>query len=69
MRTGSGRHELVAGTAALLAEKLRGGAGAEQIKLSELAPVINALRSRYEHEARVQELVAMFAQMRRLSPE
>jgi secreted protein with Ig-like and vWFA domain len=59
----------LAGTAALLAEKLRGGAGAEQIKLSELAPVINALRSRYEHEARVQELVAMFAQMRRLSPE
>ena len=59
----------LAGTAALLAEKLRGGAGAEQIKLSELAPVINSLRSHYENEARVQELVAMFAETRRLHPE
>jgi len=59
----------LAGTAALLAEKLHGSAGAEQIKLSELAPVINSLRSHYGHEARVQELVAMFAQMRRLGGE
>jgi secreted protein with Ig-like and vWFA domain len=59
----------LAGTAALLAETLRGGAGAEQVKLSELAPVVNGLRSHYEHEARVQELVAMFAQMRRLNAE
>jgi len=56
----------LAGTAALLAEKLRGGAGAEQTKLSELAPVINSLRSHYENEARVQELVAMFSQMRHI---
>jgi secreted protein with Ig-like and vWFA domain/Na+-transporting methylmalonyl-CoA/oxaloacetate decarboxylase gamma subunit len=56
----------LAGTAALLAEKLRGGVGADQINLGELAPVVNALRSRYQHEARVQELATMFAETRRL---
>jgi hypothetical protein len=56
----------LAGTAALLAEKLRGGAMADQITLDELAPVASALRSRYGHEARVQQLVTMFEQMRRL---
>ncbi len=56
----------LAGTAALLAEKLQGGATAGPIRLDELAPVVNALRGHYEHEARVQQLVAMFEQVRRL---
>ena len=56
----------LAGIAALLAEKLQGGAMAEQIRLDELAPAVNALRGSYEHEARVQQLVAMFEQMRRM---
>ncbi len=59
----------LAGTAALMAEKLRGGAGAGAIRLDQLAPVVNALRGHYAHEARVQELVAMFEQMRRLDKE
>ena len=59
----------LAGTAALLAEKLRGGALAEQIKLSDFVPVMTALRSRYGQEARVQELATMFEQMRRLHKE
>jgi len=59
----------LAGTAALLAEKLRGGATGDAIRLDRLAPVVNALRSRYAHEARVQGLVAMFEQMRRLEKE
>jgi Ca-activated chloride channel homolog len=59
----------LAGTAALLAEKLRGGAAAEAIRLERLAPVVNALRGRYANEARVQALVAMFEQVRRLDKE
>ena len=59
----------LAGTAALVAEKLRGGAPAAQIRLADLAPVINALRGHYAHEPRVQELVTMFAQTRRLTGE
>jgi hypothetical protein len=59
----------LAGTAALLAEKLRGGAAGDPIKLRELAGVVNALRGQYANEPRVQELVAMFAQARRLSGE
>ena len=59
----------LAGTAAFVAEKLRGGAAAAPIRLGDLAPVMNALRSRYANEARVQELVTMFAQTRRLTGE
>ncbi|HTU01519.1 MAG TPA: von Willebrand factor type A domain-containing protein, partial [Candidatus Sulfotelmatobacter sp.] len=59
----------LAGTAAFLAEKLRGGARGEAIKLAELAPVVNALRSHYAHEARVQELAAMYERMRRMRME
>ncbi len=59
----------LAGTAAFLAEKLRGGDLAAQIRLDELAPVVNALRSDYAHDARVQDLVTMFAQTRRLMGE
>jgi secreted protein with Ig-like and vWFA domain len=55
----------LAGTAALLAEKLRGGAPAEPIKLKDLAPVVNALRGTYANEPRVQEFATMFAQARR----
>src|SRR5208283_5288928 len=59
----------LAGTAAFLAEKLRGGARGEAIRLSQLAPVVNALRSHYAHEARVQELAAMYERMRRMRME
>ena len=62
----------LAGTAAFLAEKLRGGDLAAQIRLDELAPVVNTLRSdyaNYANDARVQDLVTMFAQARRLTGE
>ncbi len=59
----------LAGTAAFLAEKLRGGDLAAQIRLDELAPVVNALHSDYANDARVQDLVTMFAQARRLTGE
>jgi Mg-chelatase subunit ChlD len=59
----------LAGTAALMAEKLRGGAEGDGVRLEQLAPVVNALRGRYAQEARVQELVAMFEEMRRLDKE
>jgi hypothetical protein len=59
----------LAGTAALLAEKLRGGPSAAGIKLAELAPIVSALRSHYASEPRVQELVAMYEQLRRLLRE
>ncbi|MSU49114.1 MAG: DUF3520 domain-containing protein [Opitutus sp.] len=59
----------LAGTAALLAEKLRGGAAADPIKLRDLAPVVGSLRGHFPHEPRVPELVDMFAQLRRLGVE
>ena len=59
----------LAGTAAILAEKLRGGSRADAIKLAELAPVVDALRGHFAHEARVQELATMYEQMRRLGGE
>ena len=59
----------LAGTAALLAEKLRGSALAEQFKLGDLAGVVNRLRDRYAEDRRVQELVTMFAQTRRIRGE
>lgn len=59
----------LAGTAALLAEKLRGGARGDAIRLAQLAPVMNALRGHYPHEARVQELAVMYEQMRRMRGE
>jgi Ca-activated chloride channel family protein len=55
----------LAGTAALLAEKLRGGEQAAAIQLGTLAPVVNALRGHYANDARVQELATMFEQVRR----
>ncbi len=59
----------LAGTAALLAEKLRGGARADSINLGQLAPIVNALRNHYSHEVPVQELAAMYQQMRRMRGE
>ena len=55
----------LAGTAALLAEKLRGGQTGDSIRLGELAPVVNNLRSHYANESRVQELATMYEQARR----
>jgi secreted protein with Ig-like and vWFA domain len=55
----------LAGTAALLADKLRGGAPAEQIRLADLAPVVNRLRGNYAHDSRVQQFVRMFENARR----
>jgi autotransporter-associated beta strand protein len=59
----------LAGTAALLAEKLRGGAVASLFRLGELAPAVNALRGQYAGEPHVQELVTMFGQTRRMLGE
>ena len=59
----------LAGTAALLAEKLQDSEAAAAINLSELAPVVNKLRSHYTNEPRVQELVTMFEQARKISGE
>lgn len=55
----------LAGTAALLAEKLQGGEAAKLIDLAQLAGPVNALRGHYRDNARVQELVAMYDQLRR----
>jgi secreted protein with Ig-like and vWFA domain len=57
----------LAGTAALLAEKLRGGDAANQVDLGQLTPVMNSLRGHYASNGRVQELVTMFEQLRRQS--
>lgn len=59
----------LAGVATLLAEKLRGGRLGEAIRLDELAPVVNALRGHYAHEPRVQQLVTMYEQLRRMKAE
>jgi uncharacterized protein YegL len=59
----------LAGTAALLAEKLQGGPRADAIRLAQLAPTVNALRSRYSRDGRVQELAVMFERMRRMHGE
>ena len=59
----------LAATAALLAEKLRGGTLASQFKLGELEPTVTVLRTHYVGVPRVEELAAMFAQARRLTRE
>ena len=48
---------------------LRAGAPAEPIRLETLDPVVDALHTHYAHDARVQELTAMFAQARRVIGE
>jgi Ca-activated chloride channel homolog len=57
----------LAGVAALLAEKLRADANAGQITLRDFATVVSTLQAHYRNEPRVQELVTMFAQARRLT--
>jgi secreted protein with Ig-like and vWFA domain len=59
----------LAGTAAMLAEKLRGGAVASLFRLDALAPTVNALRGHYAREPRVQDLSTMFGAMRRIFGE
>jgi Ca-activated chloride channel homolog len=59
----------LAGSAAFLAEKLRGGALAGQIRLEEFAPVVEGLAGHYPQAARVQEFITMFRQARRLTGE
>jgi len=52
----------LAATAALLAERLRGDA---RVDLDAMAPVITNLRGQFSHQAKVNELIRMFEQMRR----
>ena len=52
----------------LLAEKLRGGDLAAVLDLDTLAPVIVQVRSHYADQPRVQDLVTMFEEARRLMP-
>jgi Mg-chelatase subunit ChlD len=55
----------LAGAAALLAEKLRGGPGGDLVDLDTLVPLVTALRGHYPQQARVADLVEMFRQLRR----
>jgi secreted protein with Ig-like and vWFA domain len=55
----------LAGAAAMLAEKLRGGGPASQIHLTDLASAMTRLRSAYANQPRVQEFVRMYEQARR----
>jgi hypothetical protein len=57
------------GLAALLAEKLAQSPIGEQFKLSDLTGVATRLRGHYAHEPRVQELVRMIEQARRMDRE
>ena len=59
----------LAGVAALLAEKLRADPHAAEIRLRDLAPVVSALPTLFRGDARVPQLVTMFAQARRLTGE
>ncbi|HQF39621.1 MAG TPA: von Willebrand factor type A domain-containing protein [Opitutaceae bacterium] len=55
----------LAGTAASLAEKLRGGPAGDRVDLDTLAPIVNAQRARRPNDKRIQDLATMFEQMRR----
>ena len=59
----------LAGIAALVAEKLDETPLAQQFKLGDFASVVNTLRGHYAQQARVQELVMMYARMRRITGE
>lgn len=59
----------LAGASALLAEKLRGGDPAAQIRLTDLDSVAAGLRAHYAGQPRVAEFLEMLAQARRLAPE
>ncbi len=54
----------LAATAALVAEKLRGGPTGDAVDLDALAPMVAQVRGDYCGQARVRELVAMFEQVR-----
>ena len=45
---------------------MRGDPNAEQVSLDDLATTINQLRGHYAHEERVQELVGMYEDLRRI---
>ena len=55
----------LAGTAALLAEALRGGALGEQVDLEALAPVVSRLRGHFAAQPRVQEMGTIYDELRR----
>ncbi|HSI08965.1 MAG TPA: von Willebrand factor type A domain-containing protein [Rariglobus sp.] len=59
----------LAGSAAFVAEKLRGGALAGQVRLDEFAPVVEGLGAAYPNAPRVREFIQMFRQTRRLTGE
>lgn len=59
----------LAGCAAFFAEKLRGGALAGQVRLEELAPVVEGLAGAYPEAERVREFVTMVRQARRVVGE
>ena len=59
----------LAGSAAFLAEKLRGGALAGQVRLEEFAPVVEGLAGAYPESVRVREFITMFRQGRRMAGE
>jgi hypothetical protein len=59
----------LAGTAAFVAEKLRGGAPGAQIRLADFAPIVNRVRGEYANDATVQEFATLFGQARRLFSE
>lgn len=59
----------LAGSAAFLAEKLRGGELAGQVRLDEFAPVVNGLGAAYPGATRVREFIEMFSQTRRVTGE
>ncbi|HLP03750.1 MAG TPA: von Willebrand factor type A domain-containing protein [Opitutaceae bacterium] len=56
----------LAGTAAALAEKLRGGAAGDRVDLDALAPFVAAQRARRPDDKRLQELATLFEQLRRM---
>jgi secreted protein with Ig-like and vWFA domain len=59
----------LAGSAAFLSEKLRGGALAGQVRLDEFAPVVEGLGAAYPNAPRVREFIEMFRQTRRMTGE
>ncbi len=56
----------LAGTAAALAEKLRGGPAGDRVDLDALAPIVNAQRARRPDDKRIQDLATLFEQVRKM---
>lgn len=59
----------LAGSAAFLAEKLRGGSLAGQVRMDEFAPVVEGLAAAYPQAPRVREFITMFRQARSVAGE